>query len=74
MSLPQSFYNLRLEMANIGLSPRGLAKHLKITDQTIYKKLGGISEFKLNEIEAVMQFFNGRDIGYIFNRTDEDDK
>lgn len=47
------FQNLQAEMARRSLTGRSLAGMIGITELTMYNKLNGISEFKLNEMEAI---------------------
>lgn len=47
------FQNLQAEMARRKLTGRELAKMLGITEVTMYNKLGGQREWKLNEMEQI---------------------
>ena len=47
------YNNLQAEMARRNLTGRSLANLIGITELTMYNKLNGISEFKLNEMEAI---------------------
>ena len=47
------FQNLQAEMARRNLTGRDLAKLLGITEVTLYNKMNGMREWKLNEMEQI---------------------
>jgi len=47
------FQNLQAEMARRNLTGRALAKMIGVTELTLYNKLNGQREFKLNEMETI---------------------
>lgn len=47
------FQNLQAEMVRRNLTGRDLAKLLGITEVTLYNKMNGMREWKLNEMEQI---------------------
>lgn len=46
---------LRAEIAKNGMTNRSIAKALGISEQALYNKLGGSTEFKESEIKKLIQ-------------------
>lgn len=63
------FQNLQAEMARRNLTGRALAKMVGVTELTLYNKLNGQREFKLNEMEAIKSVLRtDAPMEYLFKR------
>ena len=50
--------NLRAEMAKNGISQEKLAEVIGITQQTFSRKITGLNEWTISEIETICEYFN----------------
>ena len=63
------FQNLQAEMARRNLTGRALAKMINVTELTLYNKLNGQREFKLNEMERIKSVLRtDASLEYLFKR------
>lgn len=63
------FQNLQAEMARRNLTGRALAKMVGVTELTLYNKLNGQREFKLNEMETIKSVLRtDAPMEYLFKR------
>ena len=63
------FQNLQAEMARRSLTGRSLANLVGVTELTMYNKLNGTTEFKLNEMEAIKELMKiDAPLEYLFKR------
>ncbi len=63
------FQNLQAEMARRKLTGRALAKMIDVTELTLYNKLNGQREFKLNEMEKIKSVLRtDAPLEYLFKR------
>lgn len=66
------YKNLRAEMARNGIKKREVQEMLKISNATYYSKMNGITEFKLSEVERILDLFERKSgktysIEYLFD-------
>ena len=66
--------NLELEMFKQKITGREMAQRLGIGESTMYKKLRGEFDFKLKEVEKILDIFPGVDWRVLFARADEKGK
>lgn len=63
------FNNLQAEMARRNITGRYLSKKLNVTEVTLYNKMNGISEWKLNEMEQIKALMRiDAPFDYLFKR------
>ena len=63
------FSNLQAEMARRKITARGLAKYMDIHENSLYRKLEGKVEFKLDEMEAIKRLLEVEEpLDYLFER------
>lgn len=63
------FQNLQAEMARRDLTGRDLAKMLGVTEVTLYNKMNGMREWKLNEMEQIKGIMETEEpFDYLFKR------
>lgn len=67
------YSNLRAEMARYGVSVANLAKACDIAQTTLYSRLKGTLEFRLNDMEKIKKYIDsvsGKEftLEYLFNR------
>lgn len=60
--------NLEVSLVLVGWSYRDLAKYLKISEDSMSKKMRGLSRFKLEECVKVAELFN-KPVEHIFSKT-----
>lgn len=61
-----NYEELIKELKSKGLSLKNLARELDIDYSTLYRKMSGISDFNLKEINAVCNALNIKDGRHIF--------
>ncbi len=66
--------NLELEMFKRKITGREMAQRLGIGESTMYKKLRGEFDFKLKEVEKILDIFPEMDWRVLFARADEQGK
>ena len=66
--------NLELEMFKRKISAKDLAKELHISESAMYKKLRGEFDFKLREVEKIIDIFPQMPWRELFAREDEQGK
>ena len=61
------FLNLAAEIKRTGLTQKQFAAEIKMNEILFSKKLNGISDWKLDEIKHILEFFEGRlSFDYLF--------
>lgn len=60
--------NLDSLMEEKGIDYRVLAKETNTDDTTMYRRLKGVSDFKLCEILKICKYFNNYDLERVFTR------
>ena len=66
--------NLELEMFKQKITGRQMAQRLGIGESTMYKKLRGEFDFKLQEVKKIQDIFPDVDWRVLFARADEQGK
>ena len=60
------FPNLNAELSRYNIDAKGLAKIIGCSEKTARNKLKGLTEFTLSEIQAMLKFFPGLTLAYLF--------
>ena len=60
------FPNLNAELSRYNINTKGLAQIIGCSEKTARNKQNGVTEFTLSEIQALLKFFSGLTIDYLF--------
>ena len=60
------FPNLNAELSRYNIDAKGLAQIIGCSEKTARNKQNGVTEFTLSEIQALLKFFTGLTIDYLF--------
>ena len=63
------FPNLNAELSRYNIDSKGLADIIVCSEKTARNKQNGITEFTLSEIKALLNYFRGLSIDYLFSTT-----
>lgn len=66
------FPNLEAEMARKKISTARLGSVIGCTEKSAKNKLDGITEFKLSEIQAILELFSECTVDYLFERSEKE--
>lgn len=62
------FANLNAEFTKNNLTRRFVADKLHISENTLRNKILGKQEFKLSEIQIILELIPGKNIDYLFSK------